>query len=75
LPPGDDIESIEQHIQEINEQEKNDWSGNDWSEGDEEEIEGDGSHLHQCPYCYNVVSEEHEEFCALSPYRNREIVP
>ena len=41
---------------------------NEKSEDDEED-EGDGSGLHQCPYCYNLVSEEHEEFCALSPYR------
>lgn len=45
------------------------------NEESEEEQEGDGSHLHQCPYCYYVVSEEHEEFCPLNPNRNREIVP
>ena len=36
----------------------------------EEGVEGDGSGLHQCPYCYNLVSEEHEEFCRLNPNRN-----
>lgn len=36
---------------------------------------GDGSGLHQCQYCYNLVNEEHEEFCRLNPNRNREIVP
>ncbi len=40
--------------------------------GDEE---GDGSGLHQCAYCYNLVSEGHEEFCRLNPNRNRNIVP
>lgn len=72
-PPGDDMESIETHIQEINEQEENEWSGNDWPK--EEEDTGDGSNLHQCPYCYNLVSEGHEEFCRLNPNRNREIIP
>ena len=45
---------------------------------DEEELEdesGDGSGLHQCQYCYNLVNEEHEEFCRLNPHRNRNIVP
>ncbi len=35
----------------------------------------DGSGLHQCPYCYNLVNSEHEEFCSLNPNRNRNIVP
>ncbi len=47
---------------------------NEKSEDDEED-EGDGSGLHQCPYCYNLVSEEHEEFCWGNPDRNRNIVP
>jgi len=44
-------------------------------EDEDEEYEGDGSGLHQCPYCYNLVNAEHEEFCSLNPNRNREIVP
>ena len=44
-------------------------------EDDGEEVEGDGSGLHQCPYCYDLVYEEHEEFCSLNPHRNRNIVP
>lgn len=47
-----------------------------FEEKDEEDEEsGDGSGLHQCPYCYNLVDEEHEEFCRLNPNRNREVVP
>jgi hypothetical protein len=44
-------------------------------EGEDEEDTDDGSGLHQCPYCYNLVNAEHEEFCRLNPNRNREIVP
>ena len=36
--------------------------------------QGDGSGLHQCPYCYNLVNAVHEEFCSLNPHRNRNIV-
>lgn len=39
----------------------------DYEDEDEEAIEGDGSGLHQCPYCYDLVTEEHEEFCSLNP--------
>jgi|SRR6185312_12962925 len=41
---------------------------------EEEYISSDGG-LHQCEYCYNLVSEGHEEFCSLNPHRNRNIVP
>ena len=53
-------------------------SDGEWVNGDEEDeepIEGDGSGLHQCQYCYNLVNEEHEEFCRLNPNRNREVMP
>lgn len=40
------------------------------SDEDEEEADGDGSGLHQCAYCYNLVQDEHEEFCSLNPNRN-----
>ena len=42
---------------------------------DDGEEDGDGSGLHQCQYCYDLVTEEHEEFCRLNPNRNRNIVP
>src|SRR5258708_17015352 len=41
----------------------------------DDEDEEDGSGLHQCPYCYNLVNDEHEEFCRLNPNRNREVMP
>ncbi len=47
----------------------------DWLERQDELTDGDGSGLHQCQYCYDLVNEEHEEFCRLNPNRNRRIVP
>jgi hypothetical protein len=36
---------------------------------------GSSGNLHQCPYCDDLGSSEHEEFCRLNPHRNRNIVP
>jgi len=47
----------------------------DWLERQDELTDGDGSGLHQCSWCYDQVTEGHEEFCKLNPGRNRRIVP
>jgi len=47
----------------------------EWLERQDELTDGDGSGLHQCSWCYDQVTEGHEEFCKLNPNRNRNIVP
>ncbi len=47
----------------------------EWLERQDELTDGDGSGLHQCQWCYDQVTEGHEEFCRLNPNRNRRIVP